>query len=210
MMITAAKTKLMPNRRLAFWFDFASTYAYLSAMRIDAMAALASVEVEWRPFLLGPIFADQGWSTSPFQLYPAKGRYMVRDIGRIAESRNLTFQLPEPFPQNSVQAARVALVGARRGWINDVSKALFQVQFATGKAIDDGAVLGQVLDSLGLDKIEIMEAARSPDIKLQLRAATAEAAALGIFGAPTFITSDGELFWGDDRLPMAVEWAQRF
>ncbi len=104
-----------PIPRLEFWYDFASTYSYLSAMRIETLSEAAGVTVAWKPFLLGPIFAAQGWTTSPFNLYPAKGRNMVRDIERIAASRGLRFALPAKFPQNSLMAARLALVGRRRG-----------------------------------------------------------------------------------------------
>lgn len=58
---------------IEFWFDFASTYSYLSAMRIEPLATDAGFEVYWKPFLLGPIFASQGWNGSPFNIYPAKG-----------------------------------------------------------------------------------------------------------------------------------------
>ena len=46
----------MPVPRLTFWYEFASSYSYLSAVRIDAAAQAAGVEVVWQPFLLGPIF----------------------------------------------------------------------------------------------------------------------------------------------------------
>ena len=59
--------------KLEFWFEFASTYSYPAAMRIERAAAENGVELEWRAFLLGPIFAAQGWNDSPFNLYPAKG-----------------------------------------------------------------------------------------------------------------------------------------
>ena len=65
-----------------FFYEFASTYSYITAMRIAPLAEAAGVTVRWRPFLLGPIFKAQGWETSPFNLYPAKGRYMVRDCER--------------------------------------------------------------------------------------------------------------------------------
>src|SRR5262249_20681083 len=51
--------------RIEFWHDLASTYSYLSAMRIEALAAGAGVEILWKPVLLGPIFRAQGWDTSP-------------------------------------------------------------------------------------------------------------------------------------------------
>ena len=101
---------------VTFWFEFASTYSYLSAMRIEEMSRKADVDVIWKPFLLGPIFKAQNWDTSPFNLHPAKGRYMVRDIERIAKARGLVFRLPNPFPQNGLLAARLALVGLEEGW----------------------------------------------------------------------------------------------
>ena len=55
---------------LDFWFDFASTYSYPAAMRLRTLASAAGVEVKFRPFLLGPIFKAQGWTTSPFDLFP--------------------------------------------------------------------------------------------------------------------------------------------
>ena len=94
----------MPGPVLDFWFDFASTYSYLAASRIGPLAAEAGVEVRFRPFLLGPIFKAQGWDTSPFNLYPAKGRNMWRDLERVCEDTGLPFRRPEPFPQNSLLA----------------------------------------------------------------------------------------------------------
>ena len=95
--------------QLVFWFDFASTYSYLSAMRIEDLARDAGVEIKWMPFLLGPIFQAQGWGNSPFNIYPAKGKYMWRDMERLCAVRGLPFKRPSIFPQNSIRAARVAL-----------------------------------------------------------------------------------------------------
>ena len=53
---------------LEFWFEFASTYSYVAAARLRTVAEAAGVEVRYEPFLLGPIFADQGWNDSPFNL----------------------------------------------------------------------------------------------------------------------------------------------
>jgi 2-hydroxychromene-2-carboxylate isomerase len=51
--------------KFRFWYDLASPYSYLSAMRIESLSSEAGVEAEWKPFLLGPIFRRQGWDTSP-------------------------------------------------------------------------------------------------------------------------------------------------
>jgi len=119
---------------LDFWFDFASTYSYPAVMRIAALALREAVAVNFRPFLLGPIFKMQGWNTSPFNLFPAKARNMWRDLERTCAELGLAFQRPEPFPQSSVLAARVALVGLGEGWGEDFCRAVFNAEFAQGAA----------------------------------------------------------------------------
>jgi 2-hydroxychromene-2-carboxylate isomerase len=175
-------------------------------MRIEALASAADVAIVWRPFLLGPIFAAQGWSTSPFNVYPAKGRYMVRDIERIAASRGLAFRLPEPFPAASLLAARVALVGEEQGWIAVFTRAVLCAEFADGADIADAATLAGVLAGLGIEASPVLERAQHVEIKQRLKTITDLAARTGIFGAPSFVTEDRELFWGDDRLEAAVAW----
>jgi len=97
------------SRPLEFWFEFGSTYSYPAAHRVESRARDRGVDVVWRPFLLGPIFAAQGWNDSPFNLYPAKGRYMWRDWGRICSAAGLRWVRPSVFPRNGLLAARVAM-----------------------------------------------------------------------------------------------------
>jgi 2-hydroxychromene-2-carboxylate isomerase len=199
----------MPNPALDFWFDFASTYSYLAAARIRPLAAQAKVQVRFRPFLLGPIFKAQGWDTSPFNLYEAKGRYMWRDMERLATDLALPFRRPDPFPQNSLLPARVALFGLDKGWGEEFCVAVFRAQFEHGHRIDDPNALGAILSRLGVDAKTVLAGAQSDDNKLLLRAQTEAAQKLGVFGAPSFTTASGDLFWGNDRLEQALAWAKR-
>ena len=195
--------------QITFWFEFASTYSYLSAMRIEEMAKKAEVDVIWKPFLLGPIFKAQKMDTSPFNIYPAKGGYMVRDIARIAESRGLSFRLPEPFPQNSLLAARIAIAGLGEGWGKEFVRLVYKAEFADGDNIADRSTLAAALKTAGAPVEQAFALAETSEIKSKLRANTDEAQAKGIFGAPSFTTSDDELFWGDDRLEQALVWSRR-
>ncbi|MDR3497411.1 MAG: 2-hydroxychromene-2-carboxylate isomerase [Ancalomicrobiaceae bacterium] len=193
---------------LDFWYEFASTYSYVAAMRIEAMASRHSVVVRWRPFLLGPIFSAQGWTTSPFNLYPAKGRYMWRDVERLCRDFELAFRRPREFPQNSLLAARLALIGAAEGWGEAFAKAVFVAEFGEGREISRPEALGPILTALGLDAGALLARARTDEaVKSRLKSATEEAQSLGIFGAPNFVTEDGELFWGNDRMDEAFAWA---
>jgi len=199
----------MSAPKLDFWFEFASTYSYPAAMRIAVSAKAAGVDVRWRPFLLGPIFKDQGWTTSPFNLYPAKGRYMWRDLERICGALALPFAQPALFPQNSVLAAGVALVGLAQEWGEEFCRAAYRAEFGAGRNIGEAALIADILNTLRQDAGAVLEQAQSDAIKAQLRTQTDEAVKLGIFGAPSFVTSDGELFWGNDRLEAALAWIKR-
>jgi len=199
----------MPGASLDFWFDFASTYSYMAAARVRAAAADAKVSVRFRPFLLGPIFKAQGWDTSPFNLYEAKGRYMWRDLERECAGLGLPFRKPEPFPQHSLLAARVALVALDHPWGDEFCVSVFRAEFGEGKRIDDVATLAEILEGLTVEARPILEAAQSEANKPRLRHQTEQAQQLGVFGAPTFTTGDGELFWGNDRLDQALRWAKQ-
>ena len=195
--------------RLDFWFEFASTYSYLTAMRIETVAKDRGIDLVWRPFLLGPIFARQGWDTSPFNLFPAKGRYMWREMERLCEDMGLPLTVPDPFPQNGLMAARIAHAGRLEPWIGSFVRAVYMAEFGEGRDISDTGLLAGILLELGLDAQALLAKAESIEVKIGLRAAVAEAEAAGVFGAPSFVTEDGELYWGNDRLEDAVECALR-
>jgi 2-hydroxychromene-2-carboxylate isomerase len=197
----------MQDPTLDFWFDFASTYSYPAAMRIGRLAGERGVRVRWRPFLLGPIFKAQGWENSPFNLYPAKGRYMWRDLERLCADLDLPFRRPDVFPQNSVLPARVALVALGEGWGEDFCRAVYASEFGEGRAIADAASIAAIVGGLGRRPDPVLARAQADETKAALRAQTDEAQRLGIFGAPSFVTTaDGELFWGNDRLDAALAW----
>jgi 2-hydroxychromene-2-carboxylate isomerase len=195
----------VPSSSIDFWFDLASPYSALAALRIADVAQ--GLEVRWHPFLLGPIFQAQGWNDSPFNLFPSKGRWMWRDVPRRAARRGVAFRQPSRFPRHSVLASRVALVALGEGWGEDCIRATFRAEFGGDADIADPGVMAGIVARLGHDGPATVSRAQSQSVKDSLRANTDQASRRGIFGAPTFLV-DGELFWGDDRLEDAVDWAR--
>jgi 2-hydroxychromene-2-carboxylate isomerase len=197
-----------------FWFDPASTYSYLSAMRIDAVAAnYPGVEIVWQPFLLGPIFKAQGLDNSPFRIYPVKGRHMWRDMERQAKRLGIPLRVPDDaamaaFPRNSLLAARTAIVALAHPWGHDFVRAVYAAQFGDWLDISDPTVIGGILQAQGQDAEAILAQAQGDGVKAHLRDNTARAQALGIFGAPSFTIGE-ELFWGNDRIEQALEFAMQ-
>lgn len=192
---------------MEFWFDFASTYSYVAALRVEAACAEAGVSLEHKPFLLGPIFQEQlAIKDSPFNVWPARGAYMWRDLERLCEKHQLPWRKPSVFPRNSVLAARVACCAGDA--IGPLTRAVFRANFAEDRDISDPAVIGALVESIGGDGKQALQLAQSPEVKAQLRANTSQAQRLGIFGAPDFVVG-GELFFGQDRLDDALAWATR-
>ena len=190
-----------------FWYEFASTYSWLSVMRIEPLAEVAGVQVEWKPFLLGPVFMALGWNDSPFNIYPPKGRYMWRDLERLATRYGQPFRKPSGFPRDSLLAARVALVGVAEGWVAPFSRAVMSANFVEDRDIGQAEVIAEILSRQGLDADAVIGRALSDDNKQALRRQTEHATELGLFGAPSFRVGE-ELFWGNDRLEDALDWAR--
>lgn len=194
---------------IEFWFDFASTYSYVGALRIEDAAKAAGHTVKWKPFLLGPIFTAQlGIKTSPFNTQPVRGAYMWRDLERLCEKYGFSFKKPEVFPQRSLLAARIAVVAHDKPWLPDFIRNTFKAQFVFGKDISSQAAIGDVLNGMFIDPAPLLQQAETEPVKRQLRALTDEAQAYGIFGAPNIVVGK-ELFFGQDRIDDALAWATK-
>ncbi len=190
--------------RIEFWFEFASTYSYPAAMRIESLARKHSVPVNWRVFLLGPIFKDVGWHDSPFNLYPAKGQYMWRDMERVCNALGIPFDRPSAFPRNGLLASRIACRNSNEVWLPQFVKSVYAANFARDRDIAATETLEECLAGCVADPGKVIEDAQSSQSKEALRVRTEEAKDRGIFGAPTFFV-DGEMYWGNDRLEMALD-----
>ena len=107
---------------------------------------------------------------------------------------------------NSLQTIRVALLGAREGWCQAFTEEAFRLHWTQGTLIGTDETLQAALRAAGQDAARVIPAAASPENKEALKAQTPRALGRGIFGAPSFVVR-GELFWGDDRLEDAMEFA---
>jgi 2-hydroxychromene-2-carboxylate isomerase len=188
-----------------FWFSIGSTYSYLSVMRISNVAKEAEIEIRWRPFNVRRVMGAQ--NNIQFKDKPVKTAYMWRDIERRAQSYGLAPSIPAPYPlPELVFANQVAMLGAEEGWVEAYTRATYQRWFQAGQLPGEEPNLSQCLSEIGLDPIGIKDAAGTDRIAAKLDQATSEAMAVGIFGSPCFAVGT-EIFWGDDRLDDAIEWA---
>lgn len=191
-------------KQLDFFYFLGSGYAYLSVMRIRAVAKQSEVAIRWRPFNVRTVMAENNIA---LRTQTAKIKYMWRDVERRAASNGVPFVRAPCWPTDpDLLANRVAMVAAEGGWCEAYTVASFKAWFLEGMALGDRAHLEHVLPALNQDVDKVVEMAGSAAALERLEAETDAARSHGIFGSPAFVI-DGETFWGDDRLEEAVAWA---
>lgn len=184
-----------------------STYTYLSVSRIDSVAKAAGVSIRWR--LFNSVTSLSNATQPPFLEGTAKMRYMWRDIERRAAKYGLPIRLPIPYPvPERPRANRVAVVGMHEGWGPAYVRAAYRHWFGRGIGNGNEENLRASLAECGRgqDIDRILSMASSENVSRELELATEEARQVGVFGSPTFLVGT-ELFWGDDHLEDAIQWA---
>ena len=190
---------------LEFYWDFSSPFAYLGSTQAEALAARTGATLVWRPMLLGAVFKAIGTPDAPILTWSdAKRTYFFKDLTRWAEHWAVPFHFPTRFPMMTVKPLRVwcALPEGRRKAFLD---ATFRAYWADGLDISDDATLRTLIGE-GAD--ETLARCATKEVKDALFASTQRAIDAGVFGAPTWVVDQKELFWGQDRIVL-VERALR-
>ncbi len=188
-----------------FFFDFGSPATYLAWTQIQALADRCNADIQWRPMLLGGVFKATG-NQSPAMI-PAKGAYMIADLGRYAEKYGVAMKFNPHFPVNTLMLMRGAVAYQSGDRFHQYLSAIFTALWVDEKNLNEPEVVAEVLNSAGFDADEFMQLCGSEAVKSELKANTEEAVERGVFGAPSVFV-DGELFFGQDRLEF-VEAALR-
>jgi len=176
---------------ITFWFDPVSPYAYLAFERLPQVLEGCSYAVEYRPLLFAGLLAH--WrQKGPAEIEP-KRAWTFRHVHWLAHRHAIPLDTPAVHPFNPLPLLRLALAcGPNRR----IVEALMRHVWVGGADAVDPARLASLTQALAPAR----DPASAP-VKNELRAATDQAIARGIFGVPTF-ELDGRLFWGIDALPM--------
>ena len=195
------------DRRIDFYLDFTSPYAYLASTQIEALAAQAAYTVVWRPFLIGATFKITG--RKALIQHPLVWDYSLRDVQRTARQLGQVINIPVNFPVLSVKAGRLFYYFQDRDNNQNTAKAfasaVFQAYFVAQKDITNNAVLGQISAGFDLSQQELDSVVKSAHSKQRFKSEVDAAIDRKVFGAPMFIV-DGEMFWGVDRLEQLARW----
>ena len=189
-----------------FWFSIGSTYTCLTVLRL-AQAGQDAPRLRWRPFDVRRIMMAQ--NNIPFRNKPVKAAYMWRDIARRAQKYGVEVTVPAPYPLTDLALAnQIALVGCDEGWCAAYVTETYRLWFSDGLEPGQEPAISRALGAIGEDAGRVMGLAQDAGMVERLKAESDAAMVLGVFGSPSFCVA-GEVFWGDDRLEDALDWAER-
>jgi len=195
-------------KHIEFWFSIGSTYTYLTVSRIERLGQESGIHIDWRPFSVRALMQEM--NNMPFAGKPAKEKYMWRDLERRAAMHGIPIRLPVEYPlQHFDLANRIAVLGQQEGWCIAYVKRAYELWFQEGLAPGGADNLAASIEAAGQQPDRVIALAASDLAQQAYEAATGEARERGIFGSPSFIVGQSELFWGDDRLEDAIHFCRR-
>ena len=186
---------------ITFYLDFISPYAWLAFDALPQALEGISHRVVYKPVVFGAMLKHHG-QLGPAEI-PAKRDWTYRQVQWQARAQGTPLQLPASHPFNSLALLRLATACDADGTPNRFACVkIFRHVWCTGQ---DAADAGR-LAALSADLKPTGDVA-SDTVKQQLKAHTDEALALNLFGVPSLVV-DGQVFWGNDALPMLRAYLQ--
>ena len=186
-------------KRITFYLDFVSPYAWLAFERLPEALQGLSYSVAYRPVLLGALL-QQHANPGPAGIAP-KRDWTYRHVTWLGHAQGTLLQMPARHPFNPLPLLRTALACSDDGHINRyVAGTVLRHVWQGGHDALDASRLAD-LAALLAEQLRPGQDTTSEAPKALLRANTEAAQAAGVFGVPAFAV-DGKLFWGLDGLPM--------
>jgi 2-hydroxychromene-2-carboxylate isomerase len=193
---------------IEFFFDCSSPWTYLGFHNLQPLAAELKVPIRWRPILVGGVFNSVNPSVYAQREnpVPAKRDYMLKDLQDWARSSGLKIVMPpKVFPVNSVKAMRGCIWLEPQGKLVPFATAVFEAYWGRDEDIAQDTVLADICHRCGIDAAAFVAGIGQPMVKDQLKANTDELIRRGGFGSPTIYLNGGDMYFGNDRLPLVRE-----
>ena len=178
--------------RTTFFFDFRSPYSYLASTQLADLPGAFT----WRPFDVLELMKRVGNAPTSVTCKP-KQAYARQDLARWAGLYGVGLS-PNPG-MGGIDGRRLlhaALAAETHGKGEEASRRLFAAMWAGDAPLATSDDLSAMLADLGVTP-SLVDA---PERAAELEANTAAAVEAGVFGAPSFLTEGGLLFFGNDRL----------
>ncbi len=190
--------------RLEFFFDCSSPWTYLAFTRIHAVVARTKAEMAWRPVLVGGVFnaVNREVYDRRANPEPRKASYYEKDLQDWARLAGIAIGKPKVFPVRAIAVMRCAIAADEEKKLVPFARGAFEAYWGRLEDISQRDVLIKIAHDAGLDAEKLLARSEAADVKDRLRANTDELIARGGFGSPTMFVNQGDMYFGNDRLPL--------
>ncbi len=183
-------------RRADWYFDYISPFPWIALSRFNHLQD--NFKIHPVPVVFAGLLRHWGHK-GPAEI-SAKRVQTFRMARWTAMQRNIPFQMPPTHPFNPLSLLRLTIsMGSDLATVRTIAEHIW----GEGNAGDTPDSLSALAAKLGISDWE--ERIADPAVKAKLHANTDAAIARGVYGVPTF-DIEGELFWGDDALPMMLDF----
>ncbi len=185
------------TRPADWYFDFISPFAYLQFKQLQRFDGVLTITA--RPLLFAGLLGH--WQHKGPAEIPAKRTQTYRYCHWYAERLGVRFRTPPAHPFNPLKALRLAIaLDAEHAAIATI----FDYIWGEGRDVHGEAGFAALAERLEVKDVDAVISA--PAVKDTLRANTERAIAAGVYGVPTFVLDNGELFWGCDLTDMLLDY----
>ncbi|EDQ89371.1 uncharacterized protein MONBRDRAFT_32434 [Monosiga brevicollis MX1] len=196
------------RHQIKLFYDVLSPYSYIGFHVMRRYQRIWDVSLQLRPVLIGGIFKNT--KNAPPGLNKIKFDYMLTDLKRLAHTHQLPLS-PAPntmeymFKGGSLQAMRLltAVAADQPEALEDVTVALFDRSWGKGVDINAETSLQEACAAAKLptDTAQnLIQASQTDRIKELLKSNTDAAQQYNIFGLPSFVIDDKDMYFGADRM----------
>jgi 2-hydroxychromene-2-carboxylate isomerase len=192
------------TRKIDFYFDFPSPYAYLAHTQLPGITAEHGATVAYHPFRIIELMKIVGNRPTTIECRN-KSKYAGADLQRWTKRYTVDFarnQNSKSF--DFAELDRGALVAIEDGQGAEYVTAVFAAIWGKPQDLSQRSVLIDVLSRAGLDAQRLLERASADTMIAKLESETKAAAERGVFGAPTMFVGQ-QMFFGNDRLDFVAE-----
>ncbi len=191
-------------RDIHFYFDVISPYAWLAFKALPSTLEGIAHRVHYHPVVFGAMLKHHG-QLGPAEL-PGKRDWTYRQVMWLAKQQGTVLQMPASHPFNSLALQRMAVATSPNGEpAREVVEAIFKHVWCSGLEATDAnrmaELQAQLTQWMQQSQPNFQIDIQAPEVKQKLQQHTQAAIDLGLFGVPSMVV-DGQVFWGQDALPM--------
>jgi len=191
-------------RDIHFYFDVISPYAWLAFKALPSSLEGIAHRVHYHPVVFGAMLKHHG-QLGPAEL-PGKRDWTYRQVMWLAKQHGTVLQMPASHPFNSLALQRMAVAASSNGEpAREVVEAIFKHVWCSGLEATDANRMAELQAQLTQwtpqSQPNFQIDIQAPEVKQKLQQQTQAAIDLGLFGVPSMVV-DGQVFWGQDALPM--------